>query len=288
MNPQYTANNTQVIHEHTSDAHTIPQVDKAAGAEGQALPTQGQCVSNPVDESMVASRDSEKAIRADRLAATPNERNLLTKEDAAAKKQLKQFRSKISRYRTSNGSTFDCYTANCRGWAKAIAATSGAYYVRHVQDGALPQETFIFIAREIFEPIVQRCCDALLEIACAKQCIDQVSKLCDDITRALDQFEQAWTQSSLISRQPQVIPAKIAFESALKRLDAYRSILTKQSPPVRTIKIAVAVKRYSVSSKTLIRAVADGRLTDYRKLGHATNTPFLLCEDEVAQYYKKR
>ena len=71
--------NTRMIHEHTSDARTIPQVDEAAGTEGQALPTQGQCVSNPVDD-FVADRDHPKvATRAKRKTTTPAEPSVVDK-----------------------------------------------------------------------------------------------------------------------------------------------------------------------------------------------------------------
>ncbi len=70
MHPHDTAINTPVIHERTSDARAIPQVDVAAGAEGQAFPTQGYCASNPVDDFVVACRDFVWAIRVDRQLAT--------------------------------------------------------------------------------------------------------------------------------------------------------------------------------------------------------------------------
>ncbi len=79
MNPQDTANNTPVIHEHTSDARTVPQVDRAVEAEGQALPTQGHCASNPVDDFM-ADRDHPKvATRAKRKTTTPAEPSAVDK-----------------------------------------------------------------------------------------------------------------------------------------------------------------------------------------------------------------
>lgn len=70
MHPHDTAINTPVIHERTSDARAIPQVDVAAGAEGQAFPTQGYCASYPVDDFMMACRDFVWAIRVDRQLAT--------------------------------------------------------------------------------------------------------------------------------------------------------------------------------------------------------------------------
>lgn len=70
MHPHDTAINTPVIHERTSDARAIPQVDGAAGAEGQAFPTQEYCASNPVDDFVVACRDFVSAIRVDCQLAT--------------------------------------------------------------------------------------------------------------------------------------------------------------------------------------------------------------------------
>ncbi len=70
MHPHDTAINTPVIHERTSDARAIPQVDVAAGAEGQAFPTQGYCASNPVDDFVMACRDFVWVIRVDRQLAT--------------------------------------------------------------------------------------------------------------------------------------------------------------------------------------------------------------------------
>lgn len=222
------------------------------------------------------------------MSALPKELDLLTIEDAAAKEQLKQFRRRISQFGTSNGPTIDRYTASCRGWVKALTAASRAYYGRHVQDGALPQETFIRIAREIFEPRLQRFCGELLEVLCDGRFLSLVADRCDGITRALNQLEQAWSPSSLICRQPQVSPAMKAVETAIKRLELFRPILAKRSPPVPPITGAVAVSRYHVSGKTLARAVADGRLTDHREPGHAINATLMLCENEVAQHWEKK
>lgn len=222
------------------------------------------------------------------MSALPKERGLLTTEDAAAKEQLKQFRRRISQFGTSNGPTIDRYTASCRGWVKALTAASRAYYGRHVQDGALPQETFIRIAREIFEPRLQRFCGELLEILCDERFLSLVADRCDDITRAINQLEQAWASSSLISQQPQVFPAMEAVENALKRVELFRPILLKQSPPMSLISVAVAESRYDVSRKTLYRAVEAGRLIDHRQPGHTTNALLLLCENEVAQYWVKQ
>lgn len=95
MHPHDTEINTPVIHEHTSDARAVPQVDRAAGAEGQALPTQGHCASNLVDDFVVACRDFVRAIRADRLDATrmsatdhfvdPNELRAKSREEHGAR-----------------------------------------------------------------------------------------------------------------------------------------------------------------------------------------------------------
>lgn len=222
------------------------------------------------------------------MSALPNERDLHTMETRAAEEQLAQFRRRVSLFGTSTGPTIDRYTASCRGWVEAINAAIRAYYERIFQNGALSQEDLIRAAREIFEPRVQQTCGELLETSRAEQCLDQVSERCDDIVRALDQLERAWAPLSLIRGQPQVIPAMNAVETALKRLDRFRPILTRQSPPVRLITVAVAERRYHVSGKTLARAVADGRLTDHRKPGHATNAPLSLCEDEVARNWPEK
>lgn len=79
MHPHDTEINTPVIHEHTSEARTVPQVDRAVEAEGQALPTQGHCASNPVDD-FVADRDHPKvATRAKRKTTTPAEPSVVDK-----------------------------------------------------------------------------------------------------------------------------------------------------------------------------------------------------------------
>ncbi len=222
------------------------------------------------------------------MSALPNERASHTTKAPTAKQQLAQFRRRVSQFGSSNGPTIDRYTASYRGWVKALNAASGAYYGRHVQDGALPQETFIRIAREIFEPRVERLCSELLDILRAEPCLNQFSDRCDDVTRALDQFEQAWAPSSLISRQPQVFPTMKAVETALKRVELFRPILARLSPPVPLISVAVAEQRYHLSRKTLYRRIAEGRLTDHREPGHATNAPLMLCENEVAQYWEKK
>ncbi len=222
------------------------------------------------------------------MSALPKERDLLTIEDAAAKKQLKQFRRRISRFGTSNGPTIDRLTASCRGWVKAINAAIREYYKQHLQNNALPQQTFIRIAREIFEPRVARLGGELLERLADKPCLKQVSDKFDDITRAINQFERAWAPLSLISQQPQVFPTMKAVENALKRVELFRPILVKQSPPMPLISVAVAESRYDVSRKTLYRAVKAGRLTDHRQPGHTTNALLLLCENEVAQYWEKK
>lgn len=95
MNLQDTEINTPVIHEHTSDALTVPQVDRAVEAEGQALPTQGHSASNLVDDFVVACRDFVGAIRADRRDATrmsvtdhfvdPNELRAKSREEHGAR-----------------------------------------------------------------------------------------------------------------------------------------------------------------------------------------------------------
>ncbi len=288
MKPQDKVNNTPVIHEHTSDARTVPQVDRAVEAEGQALPTQGHSASNPVNDLVMPHRDFEQAIRADLLPASPNERNLLTEEDAAAKEQMKQFRRKVSRFGTSNGPIIDRYIESCRGWVKAINAAIREYYKQHLQNNALPQQTFIRIAREIFEPRVARLCSELLDILRAEPCLNQFSDRCDDVTRALDQFEQAWAPSSLISRQPQVFPTMKAVETALKRVELFRPILARLSPPMAFISAAVTEQRYHLSRKTLYRRIAERRLTDHREPGHATNAPLMLCENEIEQYWGKK
>lgn len=222
------------------------------------------------------------------MSALPKERDLLMIEDAAAKKQLKQFRRRISRFGTSNGPTIDRYTASYRGWVKALTAASRAYHERLFENGALPQETFIRIAREIFEPRVERLCGEMLDILRAEPCQNRFSDRCDDVTRAINQLEQAWAPLSLISRQPQVFPTMKAVENALKRVELFRPILVKQSPPTPLISVAVAESRYDVSRKTLYRAVEAGRLTDHRQPGHTTNAPLSLCEDEVARNWKQK
>lgn len=222
------------------------------------------------------------------MSALRNERGLLTTEDAAAKEQLKQFRRKVSQFGSSNGPAIDRYTASYRGWVKALNAAIGAYYERLFQSGALSQEDLIRATREIFEPRVERLCGELLDILRAEPYLNQFSDRCDDVTRALDQLEQAWTPSSLISRQPRVFPAMKAVETALKRLEVFRPILARLSPPVPLIPAAVAEQRYHVTRKTLCRALADGRLIDHREPGHAANAPLLLCENEIAQYWERK
>ena len=119
------------------------------------------------------------------MSALPIEQASHTINPPTAKQRLAQFRRRVSQLGTSNGPAIDRYTASCRGWARAMNAAIGVYYGQHVQNGALPQETFFRIAREIFEPRLQRYCSELLDIACGEQCLDQVSERCDDIVRVL-------------------------------------------------------------------------------------------------------
>ncbi len=60
----------------------------------------------------------------------------------------------------------------------------------------------------------------------------------------------------------------------------------KRKPILTTAKIAA--RKYDVSYNTLRRAVNDGRLTDHRKPGHASNSQFLLDENEVASLRLER
>ena len=221
------------------------------------------------------------------MSALPNDQASDTVNAPTAKQQLAQFRCRVSKFGTSNEPTIDRYLASCRGWAKALAATSGACHEGLFRNGALPQEEFIRAAREIFEPRITRLFGELLETSCDEPFFDQVADRCDDVTKAIAQLERAWTPSSLASQQ-QVIPAMNAVENALKRLEPLRSILAKRSPSAPLITAAVAANKYHVTRRTLSRALHNGRLTDHRKPEHSKNATLKLCENEVAMHWPPR
>lgn len=62
---------------------------------------------------------------------------------------------------------------------------------------------------------------------------------------------------------------------------------TPEAKP-QLIKANVAEDRYHVTRSTLKRAVRDGKLTDHRPKGHATNAPLLLDENEIAGSFQPK
>lgn len=67
------------------------------------------------------------------------------------------------------------------------------------------------------------------------------------------------------------------------------SELRRRTPPdAQLISIAVALSKFSVARITLLRAVKDGRLTDYRKSLHPKNAPLILAEGQVAGLWPRR
>lgn len=80
---------------------------------------------------------------------------------------------------------------------------------------------------------------------------------------------------------------------AIDRLEGFAPILgpTQRSPAatqVETISVCVAVQQFNVTPRTLVRAVADGRLTDHRPASHAPNAPLRLDSVEIARHWPRR
>ena len=61
--------------------------------------------------------------------------------------------------------------------------------------------------------------------------------------------------------------------------------LNEQKLPNDLIALSVATQKYSVSKRTLLRAIEDKRINSYRPVSAPSNSPHIIREAEVAKYW---
>ncbi len=112
-----------------------------------------------------------------------------------------------------------------------------------------------------------------------------------DVERALHLSTKSVIGWHCLGEQP--FAARERATRAIDRLAAFAPALQAALPKgavaqAELINVCVALQQFLVSSKTLERAVADGRLTDHRPAGHAPNAPLRLDPVEIARHWPRR
>lgn len=112
-----------------------------------------------------------------------------------------------------------------------------------------------------------------------------------EVERALHLATKSVIEWSQLREQP--LAARERAARAIDRLAAFAPALQAALPKgavaqTELISVCVALQQFLVSSKTLERAVADGRLTDHRAARHARNAPLRLDPAEVARHWPRR
>lgn len=123
-------------------------------------------------------------------------------------------------------------------------------------------------------------------------------------TASVSRAARAWQMSALELASSQLDPGRLsqAARAGITALESHAAALDRKSLPKAPVKSSpkaqvpssriisgrVAVERYHVSSKTLLRRIQEKKLTDHRPKGHKKNAALQLDEAEVAAKFERK